>query len=263
MKATLNVCEVIRMGLLKPIENGRMYPGWWRWNPIGGCLHSCTYCSIKRIEARSTQDMTTPVFRNGENGTKNYLKDNLGSGRKIFVCSSGDMWGEWVESEWIKAVLDHCQKYPDNEYMFLTKDPVRYRSWGTVLQYLNCIIGTTVETDKAMVTASVSDVPVSGLDRLYWLGAVKQGIKTMISIEPVMKFSHIFADNIKDTSPYIVYIGVDSGKNGLPEPSPDELQGLIDELRTFTDVRLKSGIERILEKPGRSPAVKGEEIEII
>ena len=241
------------MRLLKPIKNGLMYPGWWRWNPIGGCLHSCIYCSIKRMERRVNKkdepikcDMTTPVFRNGENGTKNYLNDNLGSGRKIFVCSSGDMWGAWVESEWIKAVLDHCQKYPDNEYMFLTKDPVRYRVWGTVLQGLDCIIGTTVESDKGMVTSDVSDVPVSGLDRLYWLGAVKQGIKTMISLEPVLKFSHRFATNIKEASPDIIYIGVDSGNNGLPEPTADELAGLINDLREFTDARLKKGIERIL-----------------
>lgn len=236
------------MSLLKPIENGRMYPGWWRWNPIGGCEHGCSYCSIKRIEKRAGNDMTTPVFRDGSNGTKNYLNDNLGSGRRIFVCSSGDMWGEWVDSSDIVRVIDHCQEYPDNEYMFLTKDPWRYYRASLVLNSSNFILGATVESDILKMSNLVGDAP-GNLIRLCDLKDAKEACpsaRIMISIEPVMKFTGKFADRLRAVAPDIVYFGVDSGHNGLPEPSGDELRGLIDEVRGFTKVILKKGIERIV-----------------
>jgi len=233
------------VALLKPIEHGRMYPGWWRWNPIGGCEHDCSYCSIKRIQKRApATDMVSPVFR------EYYLKDNLGSGRKIFCCSSGDAWGQWVDGEWIWNMIGHCREYKDNEYMFLTKNPARY----TVCQELSsikCIVGATIETDINEVGSSVGDAPAVR-DRLRALGYVKllfrhtDHIRTMVSLEPVMKFSSDFAVLLQFINPDIVYVGVDSGNNDLPEPTAEELAGLISELETFTDVRLKRGIERIL-----------------
>jgi len=236
------------MGLLKPIENGRMYPGWWRWNPIGGCLHGCSYCSIKRMQKRNSKvDMLTPAgIREG------YMKDNLGSGRKIFVCSSGDMWGEWVISEDIQRVLAHCRKYADNEYMFLTKNPRRYYPFlkaGGEFPPLS-ILGSTVESDLQSVVEPCNSflTPTVG-DRGDSMSAIKESystMKTMLSVEPVMKFSKDFGKWLQKRKADVIYVGVDSGKNGLPEPSPDELQGLIDDLRTFTDVRLKEGIERLL-----------------
>jgi len=114
---------------------------------------------------------------------------------------------------------------------------------------LNCILGATIETDLTSIAKEVGNAP----DVLYRLARMKEARemciprgRTMISIEPVVQFSPDFAARLKTVASDIIYIGVDSGKNGLPEPSPDELQGLIDELRAFTDVRLKAGIERLL-----------------
>jgi len=42
--------------------------------------------------------------------------------------------------------------------------------------------------------------------------------------------------------------GADSGHNGLPEPTPDELAEFIDLLRPFTKVHLKSNLKRLLPK---------------
>lgn len=235
------------MSLLKPIENGRMYPGWHRWNPIGGCEHGCTYCSIKRVEKRAGNDMTTPVFRNGENGTKNYLKDNLGSGRRIFVCSSGDMWGEWVTPSWILKVLKHCAKYPENEYMFLTKNPAKYLEFQD-LNRSNYILGATIEGFIWDCMANSTTAPSFG-ERAYAMQQVKNKypkVRIMISAEPIVGHLRDYADMLRRIAPHTVWIGADSGKNGLPEPSADDLRELIAELRTFTDVRLKKGLDRLL-----------------
>ncbi len=227
------------MGLLKPIENGRMYPGWWRWNPIAGCLHDCSYCYLKSLGLRFGRDMMMPVIN------AKYLKDNLGSGRKVLIGSSGDMWGEWVEESEIGWVLMHCTAYLNNQYMFLTKNPGRYDGFEREFGYLNRILGATIETDITSIAAEVSDAP-DVLYRLDRMAELKDEHTTMISIEPGMKFSQDFAVRLKSVAPDIVYIGVDSGNNWLPEPTPDELRSLITELRTFADVRLKKGIERLL-----------------
>lgn len=239
------------MALLKPVENGRMYPGWWRWNPIGGCEHGCSYCYMKVVQKRCpNSDVITPVFRNGEDGTENYFKDNLGSGRKIFCCSSGDAWGDWVPQKWQRDMLERCVEFPDNEYMFLTKNPVNYLSFSVFeAGELDCVLGATIETDEPEISQEVGVAP-DPLCRLEFMKRVvfENPVHTMISVEPVMKFSGGFGGKLADVGPGSIYIGVDSGKNALPEPTRDELRGLIRELEEymFIDVRLKKGIERIV-----------------
>jgi protein gp37 len=46
--------------------------------------------------------------------------------QNIFVCSMADLFGEWVPDEWIKTVLEACEKAPQHRYLFLTKNSPRY-----------------------------------------------------------------------------------------------------------------------------------------
>ena len=94
----------------------------YTWNPISGCLHGCDYCYMRRMEKRFPGIME-PTFHLGR------LADplNLKEPSRIFVGSSGDMWGEWVDEEWIDDVLDVCEVFaPQHTYQFLTKNPIRY-----------------------------------------------------------------------------------------------------------------------------------------
>lgn len=55
------------------------------------------------------------------------LNDYIGKkGRNIFVCSMADLFGRWVPDEWIKEVFAACEKAPQHNYLFLTKNPQRY-----------------------------------------------------------------------------------------------------------------------------------------
>lgn len=231
------------MSLLKPIENGRMYPGWWRWNPIAGCEHRCSYCYLKAMGKRFGRDMMTPTGLR-----EDYLNDELGSGRKIFVGSSGDMWGDWVLDMDIKSVLECCFARQNNKYMFLTKNPFNYSLASDVFHNIDCILGATVETDDLNISQDIGCAPdpLGRLEFLRRVGIEYSSAEIMISIEPVMKFSEDFWKRIEAVDSEIVYIGVDSGKNGLPEPTRDELIRLIIAVNEFTDLRLKKGIERIV-----------------
>lgn len=47
--------------------------------------------------------------------------------RNIFVCSMADLFGDWVPDEWIAEVFKACEAAPQHRYLFLTKNPKRYK----------------------------------------------------------------------------------------------------------------------------------------
>lgn len=53
--------------------------------------------------------------------------------RTIFVCSMADLFGEWVPDEWIQEVFQACDKAPQHRYLFLTKNPSKYKELKDLL----------------------------------------------------------------------------------------------------------------------------------
>lgn len=232
-------------------QKGNMYP--WvthTWNPIRGkCPHDCSYCYMKRIP-----NVGELRFVEKEMNT------NLGEGNTVFVGSSTDMWARIVPLEWIKKVLNHTRKYQRNVYLFQTKNPCRfsdfYNIWGDTdtnickLFPRKKILGTTLETNRC-ITAFGSEITkapgircrITEMCELY-----KYWFKTMISIEPIMDFDiDIFVDLLQQVHPEFVSIGADSGHNNLPEPPAWKVKELIEELKQFTEVKIKDNLKRILD----------------
>lgn len=55
------------------------------------------------------------------------LNDYIGKkGRNIFVCSMADLFGDWVPDSWIEEIFKACEKAPQHNYLFLTKNTKRY-----------------------------------------------------------------------------------------------------------------------------------------
>ena len=122
------------------------------WNPVTGCLHECEYCYARGIANRfgchTTPDDKVSVvihpWEDSETGRKlpypydfsptlhKYrLNEYEGKkGRNIFVCSMADLFGEWVPDSWIEEVFKACEKAPQHNYLFLTKNPKRYEELG-------------------------------------------------------------------------------------------------------------------------------------
>lgn len=117
------------------------------WNPVTGCLHGCDYCYARRIANRFNGGkiiqygvrtvLDKPIYIDGKISPYPYgflptfHKYRLGEclnkkGRNIFVCSMADLFGEWVPDEWIEEVFEACDKAPQHNYLFLTKNPWRY-----------------------------------------------------------------------------------------------------------------------------------------
>jgi len=171
------------------------------------------------------------------------LKTELGQGNKIFVGSSCDDWADDIPSDWISQMLQHCRQF-DNTYLFQTKNPARFVMWRTDLFPFpdKTILGVTMETDREYC---VSKAP-SPLQRMEAMAQVY--LPKMVSIEPIMDFEPVMLIHwIKRIKPEFVSIGADSQNHHLPEPKPDKIKTLIEELRKFTDVRLKDNLKRLLE----------------
>lgn len=70
----------------------------------------------------------------------------------VFVCSMADLFGDFIPDEWIFEVFRVCTEHPQHRYMFLTKNPYRYRELliaGKLPESKNMWYGTTVTKDKS------------------------------------------------------------------------------------------------------------------
>jgi DNA repair photolyase len=200
------------------------------WNVIKGkCPHDCEYCYMK-------------IFPLGElHFDENELKTHLGKGKFIFVGSSCDMFAEAIPKRWIIKVLDHCKKFPENTYLFQSKNPLRFTELREELISINCILGTTIETNREGFSYNAPTIQ----ERIR--GMKIKGFRKMITIEPILDFDVIpLLDLIESIEPEFVNIGADSKNHNLPEPSAFKVETLIKELKKFTKSISKENLSRLL-----------------
>ena len=116
------------------------------WNPVTGCRHGCPYCYARRTAHRFDAGLEDKGARGGLHVLESKIKatpypygfeptlhryrlnqpERKKEGQTVFVCSMADLFGRWVPTEWIRDVLDACQRAPQHRYLFLTKNPARY-----------------------------------------------------------------------------------------------------------------------------------------
>lgn len=222
---------------------GNMYAflnadGWkgYTWNPIRGkCIHECAYCFVEDMANRYNRPQK-PVHL-----AEDTLKDNLGEGNFIFVGSSIDMFAISTDFVWIEKVLTHCREYPKNRYLFQSKNPERMVGYSWAMPK-NSVLGTTIETNRIGFNYNAPSIE----SRRLFIGA--SPYPRMVTIEPIMDFDlDIFVKLIRDIKPDWVNIGADSKGHRLPEPSPEKVKALIEELKKFTEVKLKDNLKRIIK----------------
>lgn len=207
------------------------------WNTIKGeCFHDCSYCYMKRWGK-----LKTVRFDEKE------LKTDLGIGNFIFIGSSCDMFAENIPDEWIKKTLKHMEKF-DSKYLLQTKNPQR------VLDYIDscvitdkCIVCTTIESDSFY--PDIMKNSPQPMQRSIAMQELSEVIDTYVTIEPILDFNlNTMVDLLKQCSPEQVNIGFNTSfKISLPEPTKDKVITLINELKKFTKVKLKSNSKRVIK----------------
>ena len=225
------------------ISKGNMYDFVTHtWNTIkGACYHNCSYCYMKRWGT-----LKPARFDEKELKTKLIDPKTGKQGLYIFVGSSNDLFAAenslWnIHHEWIARTLWHCVKYPDNKYLFQTKNPEEMGYWKTAFPD-NTVICTTLESNR-YYAGYMKNAPTPYNRALHFKDIP---FDKYITIEPILDFGlKAFVEMIQSVNPVQVNIGADSGNNHLPEPSWDKILMLIDELSQFTTVKEKPNLNRL------------------
>lgn len=150
----------------------------WSWNPVTGCLHDCPYCYARDIANRFYPQKFAPSFLpdrlSAPGNTKapdlSAFSDPVQrmAKRNVFVCSMADLFGKWVPTAWIDAVLQQAWDNPQWTFLFLTKFPVRMAEFQFPK---NSWIGTTVDRQYAVDRAekAFTKIRSGGYQGVAWL----------------------------------------------------------------------------------------------
>lgn len=157
-----------------------------------------------------------------------------------------DMFGDWVLPEFIKKIINHCNRF-DNNYLFQSKNPRRFIEFLKLFPEKS-ILGTTIETNRK--TGRISKAP-STYERAYAMQNIR--FDKEVTIEPILDFDvHDLVLMIKDIQPKFVAIGADSKGHNLDEPSPEKIRELIERIEPFTEVKIKKNLKRIYPIGGKN-----------
>lgn len=216
---------------------GNMYP--WvthTHSHLGGeCPHNCVYCYVKSFPFRPAK------YQGPVRLIESELSVQYGTGKTIFIEHCNDLFAEGVPDSVIYRIITHCEHYPENTYVFQSKNPERMVKGG----FPNgSILGTTIETNRP-ISRLISTAPLP-VKRYVALAGFRG--RKFVTIEPVMDFDlNILSDWIYRLRPEFVNIGADSKGHDLPEPSGEKVRALIGELtRLGIEIRKKDNLGRLM-----------------
>ena len=139
--------------------------------------------------------------------------------RNIFVGSMSDVFGEWVPDRWIREVFNACEKAPQHNYLFLTKNPKRYMElhhYGELPLRDNMWYGTTV-TDP--------DTEYMGQDGHY-------EFHTFLSVEPILADFGELSE--KSYIPEWIIVGAETGsRKDKVIPRREWIENIVEQCRKY------------------------------
>lgn len=217
--------------------------GWGCYGPEGTAENPkpCTYCYARRMALRGmTKCDLCNKFVPHRHPEHLGLLTKWKKPKKIFVQSMGDLFHEDIPDEWVEQVFNACDAAPQHQYLFLTKNPLRYGD-------LNDGKG-------------VPDKPN------FWYGstATKEGDKIACVKTPRFRRSNFFVSiepllqDVQDLSAlaYLdwVIVGAQTGPGAI-KPKPEWVERIIEQCRAAdVPLFLKDNLmwpEKIQEFPRR------------
>lgn len=148
---------------------GNMYP--WVTHThahLGGeCPHKCVYCYVDNPRFGRPER-----YRGELRLIEKEFEVKYGTGKTIFVENCNDLFAKEVPQEFINKVVAHCLKWPDNTYVWQTKNPARYLTMDALMPD-NSIFGCTIETNRDMSDISKAPPPRERYEAMRTLKAKK------------------------------------------------------------------------------------------
>ena len=169
------------------------------WNPLSGCLYDCQYCSARGLANRFGGHKSMAYYMAQDNPIdvsmlrilNEPMKDEV-SGKvepfpfyfgptyyryrlpklkllqrpgNIFICSTGDLFGDWVDNWIVDEIISHAAKHTKHNYLFLTKNPIRYDVLESIAEmrchHRNMLFGATIDSQvqaDAIINAKVKHI---------------------------------------------------------------------------------------------------------
>lgn len=217
-------------------------------NPIRGqCPHQCSYCYVPHTRVAH-------LYKDKPHLVESALGTIRGKGKTVFIGSMIDMWAYDIHGGFISKVLKRCREYPQNTYVFLTKNPERFGEFFFEFP-LDTMLGITLETNEYEDDFTEAPDPANRAWTFADLSMAPYKLTKFVSIEPIMKFDlgQLLTEHptplpelIKEIKPTFVSIGADSKDHKLPEPPAQKVLRLIERLSEFTEVRIKPNMKRLI-----------------
>lgn len=107
-------------------------------NPVKGlCPVGCEYCYARRMYKRFKWN---PEIRFDWSVANDLSK--MKSGSRVFWGSTFELFGEWVETEWLRLIFEAVKRHSDLTHIFLTKQPEKLENWNPFPD--NCWVGISI-----------------------------------------------------------------------------------------------------------------------
>lgn len=213
------------------VRNPDGSPG-FTYNPVTGCETGCSWCYARRIARRFGKTTAERAFRPQFHPDRldEPLRRKKPSG--IFVGSMCDLFGDWVPRGLLIEVLRVTWEASNHTFMFLTKNPKRYRSFKFPR---NAWLGFTAVDQDAYNAGSIH------------MSRMAHNM-TFVSIEPMLS-----PVRLETYAPSWVIVGPLSGP-GAKQPNRRWVQNLIaDARRSDVSVFLKDKLDWHGHRPQEFP----------
>lgn len=238
-------------------QNGNMYD--WVTHMLahigGECPHKCVYCYENRDDGKGGR-FRDPKLCGPLTLDEDSFGVNFGQGKTIFIDHRNDLWCKDVPSAWISRVLSHCETFPNNRYLFQTKNPDRYLEFADRLAQLSCMVGTTIETNRIMPTEfSTAPWPPVRAEAMTRLRERYPDMTLFVTVEPIVNFDvQDLLNMFEMIRPNFCNVGADSKRHSLPEPSKEDVEALLFGITALgIEIREKHNLTRLLGYDATAP----------
>ncbi len=177
-------------------------------NPVKGlCPMACPYCYARRMYKRFkwNPEVRFEPIRDADLPKKP---------SRIFVGSTMELFGEWVDAFWLDSIFRTVKDNPQHTFIFLTKQPQNLAKWSPFPD--NCWVGVSAPNAGDAVRAN------------KYMAKVRAKVK-FISIEP-MGYWNLFTETLIGILSYYqwVIIGQQTPVKDSTKPKSEWIQEIIE-----------------------------------
>lgn len=202
---------------------GKMFPFITEtWNPLKGvCPHGCTYCWAKKLI--KDRPVLKAKYQGAYDFDRKQILRKFKPGSFVFVCDMLDLFARDVPMVAVMTILKQIREQPNVTFLLLTKNP----GYMEMMELPNNVVaGATIESDCDHLVSLGAPKVCNRLGAMVRL----EHPRKCVSVEPIMRFSERFADDIIRIKPEFVAVGYDNYGNNLDEPRLAETEALISKL---------------------------------